>query len=150
MDDVVHVVEKDPLGQIVALAMIGIGPHLRESLLNLIRDGLNLPRVATAAQKKIVGEGTGFFRKLQNSHVVCLFRLGGLKGRNHLLLNVVLCHQSSVRSVHCNSAAFNQCFFLCSRPPTIRSPGVFSVSSGLPLGLGSCSASGRYRFCLRM
>jgi hypothetical protein len=43
----VHIIQKYPLSLMVAFDMSGSDPGLTESLLNFIRDGLYLPRVAT-------------------------------------------------------------------------------------------------------
>lgn len=59
MDHEIHIVQQDPLGLVVALNVGRMQARLRESLLYLIRDGLNLPGVATAGDYKIIGEGWG-------------------------------------------------------------------------------------------
>src|SRR5919198_5777157 len=77
MDHKIHVVEQYPLGLTVPFDMSGVQPHARESLLYLIRDGLDLARVATADDDKIISEGGGFLVHLQDSDVFRLLRLGG-------------------------------------------------------------------------
>jgi len=53
---------------------------LSESLLYLIRDGLNLPRVATRADEKVISKRPGGLIHLQDGDVFGLLGLGGLDG----------------------------------------------------------------------
>jgi len=53
----VRVVQQYPVGLAIALDVGRADPALRESLLYLIRDGLNLPRVATRADDEVIGKG---------------------------------------------------------------------------------------------
>ena len=62
----IDVIEQYPLRLVVTFNVRRPFPSAAESLLYLIRDGLNLPRVATRADDKIIGEGAGCFVQLQN------------------------------------------------------------------------------------
>jgi hypothetical protein len=74
----VNVVQQHPLGLAIALDVSGTDSGLPESLLYLIRDGLNLPGVATRADDKVIGERPGGFIHLQDSDVFGLFGFGRL------------------------------------------------------------------------
>lgn len=78
MNHEVNVVQQHPVGLVIALDMGGTDSGLPESLLYLIRDGLNLPGVATRADDKIIGECPGGFVHLQDSDVFGLFGFGRL------------------------------------------------------------------------
>ena len=84
MNHKVHVVQKHPVGLAVALDMGGSDSALRESLLYLIRDGLNLPRVATRADDKIISEGPRVLIHLQNGDFFGLFGLRRVDSLKHL------------------------------------------------------------------
>ena len=84
MNHEVNVVQKHPVGLVVALDMGGTDSGLPESLLYLIRDGLNLPRVATGTDKKIIGECSRGLIHLQDGDILGLFGLGGLYGFQQL------------------------------------------------------------------
>ncbi len=51
---------------------------LSESLLHLIRDGLNLPRVATRTDDEVIGECSGGLIHLQDGDFLGLLGLGCL------------------------------------------------------------------------
>ena len=53
-------------------------PGFPESLLYLIRDGLNLPRVATRADDEVIGERAGGLIHLQDGDVFGFLGFGGL------------------------------------------------------------------------
>jgi hypothetical protein len=72
----VNVIQQHPLGLVVALDMSRADSGLPESLLYLIRDGLNLPRVATRADDKVVGERPGGLIHLQDGDVFGLLGFG--------------------------------------------------------------------------
>ncbi len=74
----VNVVQQHPVSLVVALDMGGMDSGLPESLLYLIRDGLNLPRVATRADEKVIGERPGGLVHLQDGDVFGLFGFGRL------------------------------------------------------------------------
>ena len=74
----VNVVQQYPVGLLVALDVGRVDPGLSESLLYLIRDGLNLPGVATRADDKVIGERPGGFVHLQDGDVFGLFGFGRL------------------------------------------------------------------------
>ncbi len=78
MNHEVDIVQQHPVGLAVALDMGGTDPGLPESLLYLIRDGLNLPRVATRADDEVIGECPGGFIHLQDGDIFGFFGLGGL------------------------------------------------------------------------
>jgi hypothetical protein len=84
VDDKIHVVQKHPVGLAVALDVGGSDSALRESLLYLIRDGLNLPRVATRADDKVIREGPGVLIHLQNGDFLGLFGLRCANCLKHL------------------------------------------------------------------
>ena len=73
MNHEVNVVQKHPVGLVVALDMGGTDSGLPESLLYLIRDGLNLPRVATRADNKVISERPRGLVHLQNGDVFGFF-----------------------------------------------------------------------------
>jgi hypothetical protein len=77
VDYEIHVIEQHPLRLAVAFHMGGMETHAGESLLYFIRDGLDLPRVATAGNDKIIGERRRLSVHLQDGEILCLFRLGG-------------------------------------------------------------------------
>jgi hypothetical protein len=74
----VHVIQQYPVGLAVALDVGGTDSGFPESLLYLIRDGLNLPRVATRADDKVIGERPGSLIHLQDGDIFGLFGFGGL------------------------------------------------------------------------
>ena len=55
----IDVIEQHPFGLFVAFDVGRSGAGLPESLLYLIGDGLNLPRVATGANNKKIGKPAG-------------------------------------------------------------------------------------------
>jgi len=74
----VDVIQKHPLGLVVPLDVGRSNSGLSESLLYLIRDGLNLPRVATRADDEVIGERPGSFVHFQDGNVFGFLGLGGL------------------------------------------------------------------------
>jgi hypothetical protein len=76
--DEVHVIQQYPVGLAVSLDMGRTDSGLPESLLYLIRDGLNLPRVATRADDKVISERPGGLIHLQNGDVFGLLGFGRL------------------------------------------------------------------------
>ncbi len=76
MHDKVYVIQQDPLGLVVPLDMRRADACVTESLLDFIGDGLNLSRVATRADKKIVGEGAAGFVQFQHRDFLSLLLLG--------------------------------------------------------------------------
>ena len=62
----VDIIEQYPLRLVVTFHVRRPLPGAAESLLYLIRDGLNLPGVATRAHHKIIGEGAGRLVQLQD------------------------------------------------------------------------------------
>jgi hypothetical protein len=76
----VHVIQQHPVSLLVALDRVGVDSGLPESLLHLIRDGLNLPRVATRADYEVIGECSRGLIHLQNGDILGLFGFGGLNG----------------------------------------------------------------------
>jgi len=77
VDYEIHVIEQHPLRLVVALNVRRPQTLARESLLHLIRDGLNLPRVATRADHKIIGKAAGRLVQLENREILGLFVLAG-------------------------------------------------------------------------
>ena len=78
MNHKVHVVQQHPVGLVIALDMGGADSGLSESLLYLIRDGLNLSGVATRADDKVISERPGGLIHLQDGDVFGLFGFGRL------------------------------------------------------------------------
>ena len=78
MNHEVHVVQQDPVGLAVPFDVFRVETGLRESLLYLIRDGLNLPRVATRTDDEVIGECSGGLIHLQNRDFLGLFGFGCL------------------------------------------------------------------------
>jgi hypothetical protein len=74
MDYEIHIVKQHPVGLVITLDVRRPQAFPRESLLYLIRDGLNLPRVATAANDEKVGKAAGGFVEFEQSDI------GGLLG----------------------------------------------------------------------
>jgi hypothetical protein len=74
----VHVIQQHPLGLVVALDVGRTDPGFPESLLYLIRDGLNLSGVATRADNKIISKRPGVLVHLQNGDVFGLLGFGRL------------------------------------------------------------------------
>ena len=62
----IDVIEQYPLRLVVTFNVRRPFPSTTESLLYLIRDGLNLPRVATRADDKKICERAGRFIQLKN------------------------------------------------------------------------------------
>ena len=62
----IDVIEQYPLRLVIAFNVRRPFPSATESLLYLIRDGLNLPRVATRADDKKICERAGCFVQLKN------------------------------------------------------------------------------------
>ena len=86
MDYEIHVIEQDPIGLAVPLDVGRVETRLRESLLYLIRDGLDLARVATAANNKVVGKPGGSLVQFENGDVASLLGFGGGDGGGDLVL----------------------------------------------------------------
>lgn len=86
MDHEIHVVEQYPLSLLVALDVCRTRACLCESLLYFIRDGLNLPRVATRTDHEVVGKAARRLVEFQNGKAFSLFALGGGQGLENLLL----------------------------------------------------------------
>ena len=84
MNDEVHIVQQHPVGLLIALDRSGTDSSLPESLLYLIRDGLNLPRVATGADNKEIGKRSGGLIHLQYGDFVGLLGFGCLDGFQQL------------------------------------------------------------------
>lgn len=84
MNHEVHVIQEHPLSLGIALDVGGADSGFRESLLYLIRDGLNLPRVATRTDDEVISEGTGGLVHLQNRDFFGLFRFCGVDCFQHL------------------------------------------------------------------
>ena len=78
MNHEVNVVQQHPVGLAVALDVGRTDPGFPESLLYLIRDGLNLPRVATRADDKVISERPRGLIHLQDGDVLGLFCFGRL------------------------------------------------------------------------
>lgn len=98
MDHEVHVVQQHPLRLLIALDMSGPQPGAGESLLYFIRDGLNLPRVATGADDEIIGEAAGRLVQLEHGEVFGFLFLGGGHGIGDLPLQFsFLRHETSAR-----------------------------------------------------
>ena len=76
MNHEVNVIQQHPVGLLVPLDIGGADSGLPESLLYLIRDGLNLPRVATRADDKVIGERPGGLVHLQDGDVFGLLCFG--------------------------------------------------------------------------
>ena len=96
MNHEVNVVQQYPVGLVVALDVGRADSGLSESLLYLIRDGLNLPRVATRADNEVIGECSGGLIHLQNGDFLGLFGFGCLYGFHHLGHGWVLFGHSSL------------------------------------------------------
>ncbi len=86
MHDEVHIVQQDPLGLAVPFGMGGAQAGFRESLLNFIRDGLDLPRVATRADDKVIGEATVRLVQFERGDVGRLLLLAGGNSSRDLTL----------------------------------------------------------------
>ena len=76
MNHEVRVIQQYPVGLAIALDMGRADTAFRESLLYLIRDGLNLPRVATRADDEVIRKGTGGLIHLQNGDFFGLLGFG--------------------------------------------------------------------------
>src|SRR4051812_37689598 len=84
MHDKVNVIQQHPVGLLVAFDRGGADSRLSESLLYLIRDGLNLPRVATRTDDEKIRERSGGLIHLQHGDFFGLFGLGCLYGFQQL------------------------------------------------------------------
>src|SRR5207248_2164209 len=116
VDHKIHVVQQDPLSLVVTLNVRRAQTRPGESLLYLIRDGLYLPRVATARNYKIVGEDGGVAVHLQQGEIFGLFFLGGADRLGHplpQLCSLSICH--SVARYECSR--FDACLMLCRSQP---------------------------------
>ena len=74
MDDNIPVVQKHPVGRLVALNLPGSASDFPELLFYLIRHGLHLVAVGTAGDQEIIGQN-GYMGNVQNAHVQRLFVL---------------------------------------------------------------------------
>ena len=97
MDHEINVVQQDPFGLPVALHVRGPDAGLPESLLYLIGDGLNLPRVATGTNNKEIGKPAGGLVERQNGQILSLFGLASRHRLVYLLLDFgfLSCHGTS-------------------------------------------------------
>lgn len=84
MDHEVDVVQQDPICLVVAFDVSGPHPGTGESLLYLIGDGLNLSRVAAAANNKVVGEGARGSVHLKDGQILGFFLFASLDRFVHL------------------------------------------------------------------
>jgi hypothetical protein len=80
VDHEVHVIEQHPLRLPVAFHVRRLHPSVCKSLLYLIRDGLNLPRVAAGTNDEIVGKRPAVLPQLQNRDIGGFFGFAGLQG----------------------------------------------------------------------
>jgi len=78
VDHEVHVIEQYPLRLLVPFHVGRLQPGLCESLLYLIRDGLNLPGVAAGTDYEIVGKRPAVLSQLQNRDIAGFFGVTGL------------------------------------------------------------------------
>lgn len=78
MNHEVDVIQQYPVSLLVALDVGGADSVLPESLLYLIRDGLNLPGVATRTDDKVISKRPRGLVHLQNGDVFGLFGFGRL------------------------------------------------------------------------
>jgi len=74
----VNIVQQYPVGLVIAFDVGRTDSGLPESLLYLIRDGLNLSGVATRADDKVISKRSGGLIHLQNGDVFGLLGFGGL------------------------------------------------------------------------
>lgn len=103
MDYEINVVQQDPLGLLIALNVSGPEAGVRESLLYLIRDGLNLPGVATGADDEVIGKTARCLIQFEDGEVLGLLFLGGGNGIGDLLLQFgFLSHETSAKPVRWN------------------------------------------------
>ena len=93
---------------------------LTQSLLDLIRDGLNLPRVATAANDEVIGEPAVGFIKFQQGDIGRLFGFASGDRPGNLPLKVDFLHSSSARLAR------------ALRPPTTRRCAGLGAGSARP------------------
>jgi len=80
----IYIIEQHPLRLLVAFDIRRPLTGTAESLLYLIRDGLNLPRVATRADNKEICERAGILVQFQNCDVFGFLIFAGVNGFEHL------------------------------------------------------------------
>src|SRR5258708_1247283 len=85
VDHEIHVVHQHPLGLVVAFHAVGRNRDGVQPLADIIGNGLNLPRIAPAANHKVIGKSARVLIHLQNGEVGCLLVFAGLKGGCDLL-----------------------------------------------------------------
>src|SRR5579864_3765276 len=97
VNDKVDVVEQNPLSLFVSLDIVGAEACGLKAEFDLVGDGLNLPRVGTAAQNKVVGKRARAFLHFQNGELFGFFLEAGVNGGSDLLLELAFfVHSSSV------------------------------------------------------
>src|SRR5437762_3854891 len=85
MQNEMDVIQQYPLRLVVAFNAVRAIACLRELLLHIIRYGLDLARIGSGANNKIIGKCTTVPVHLQNNDVFALFTFNGLDRACHLL-----------------------------------------------------------------
>src|SRR5258707_14639675 len=75
VDYEIHIVQKDPLGLVVALKVGWTHALLAQRFLNIVSDGLYLARICSGANYKIIGKGAGILVHFKNGQIFALFVL---------------------------------------------------------------------------
>src|ERR1051325_9922690 len=88
----IHIIEQHPLRLLVTFNVSGAHSLCVESLRHFIADRLHLPRIASAANHRIIRECSRIFLELKNSDFFRLFFLAGLNGFSDLAFQVVFLH----------------------------------------------------------
>src|SRR5208283_1439709 len=99
VDDKIHVIEQYPFRLLVALLVRDAQAHLFEALIYRVGNGLNLPRVGSAAHDKVVGERTRALLQFENGELFGLLFLASENGFVDLMFEVGLCSHKVSRSI---------------------------------------------------
>ena len=78
MDQIIPVIEQNPLGILIALDAIRVLAKLFELDLDFVRNRLNLPGVSATGDHEKVGK-SGDFAEVENPDILGLFCLGCLR-----------------------------------------------------------------------
>jgi len=97
MDDEIRVIDQDPFALFVALGVGWAHPRGLQTQLDLVCDGLHLPRVGAAAKDEVVGKCSGALFHLEDGKFFRFFVEAGLNGCCYLVFQIVFFHAEVVQ-----------------------------------------------------
>ncbi len=88
----IDVIEKHPISLLVSFNVDRTLPGLLQAQFYFIGDSLNLTRIGSAANQKVVGESAGSFLELEDCDFFRFLLLAGAEGFLYLSFEIVLLH----------------------------------------------------------